>query len=101
MDEYFDRLFNLHETTTNYPPYNLVTVSNVESRLELALAGFKKKEVYVYTQDGKLFVEGQKEDKETGTDYVHRGVNLRDLSPDLGPSQMKRKLDQLYLRMGY
>ena len=77
MDEYFNRLFALHETTTNYPPYNLVTVSNVESRLELALAGFKKKEVYVYTQDGKLFVEGQKEDKETGTDYVHRGVAQR------------------------
>ena len=77
MDEYFDRLFNLHETTSNYPPYNLVTVSNVESRLELALAGFKKAEVYVYTQDGKLFVEGQKEDKETGTEYVHRGVAQR------------------------
>ena len=77
MDEYFGRLFDLHETTTNYPPYNLVTVSNVESRLELALAGFSKKEVYVYTQDGKLFVEGQKEDKETGTEYVHRGVAQR------------------------
>ena len=77
MDEYFDRLFRLHETTTNYPPYNLVTVSNVESRLELALAGFKKAEVNVYTQDGKLFVEGQKEDKETGTDYIHRGVAQR------------------------
>ena len=73
MDEYFDRLFTLHETTTNYPPYNLVTVSNVESRLELALAGFKKKQVNVYTQDGKLFVEGQREDGETGTEYVHRG----------------------------
>ena len=77
MDEYFDRLFRLHETTTNYPPYNLVTVSNVESRLELALAGFKKAEVNVYTQDGKLFVEGQKEDKETDTEYVHRGVAQR------------------------
>ena len=77
MDEYFDRLFNLHETTTNYPPYNLVTVSNVESRLELALAGFKKKQVNVYTQDGKLFVEGQREDGETGTEYVHRGVAQR------------------------
>ena len=77
MDEYFDRLFNLHETTTNYPPYNLVTVSNVESRLELALAGFKKKEVYVYTQDGKLFVEGQKEDKETETNYLHKGLAQR------------------------
>jgi molecular chaperone IbpA len=77
MDEYFDRLFKLHETTTNYPPYNLVTVSNVESRLELALAGFKKAQVNVYTQDGKLFVEGQREDGETGTDYVHRGVAQR------------------------
>ena len=77
MEDYFDRLTTLHETTSNYPPYNLVTVSNVESRLELALAGFKKAEVNVYTQDGKLFVEGQKEDKETGTEYIHRGVAQR------------------------
>jgi molecular chaperone IbpA len=77
MDEYFDRIFSLHETSTNYPPYNLVQVSNVESRLELALAGFKKKEVYVYTQDGKLFVEGQKEDKETQSNYLHKGLAQR------------------------
>jgi molecular chaperone IbpA len=77
MDEYFDRLFHLHETTSNYPPYNLVQVSNVESRLELALAGFKKKEVYVYTQDGKLFIEGQKEDKETNSNYLHKGLAQR------------------------
>ena len=77
MDEYFDRLFNLHETTSNYPPYNLVSVNNVESRLEIALAGFKKKEVNVYTQDGKLFIEGQKEDKETETNYLHKGLAQR------------------------
>ena len=77
MDEYFDRLFTLHETTTNYPPYNLIQVSNVESRLELALAGFKKDEVNVYTEYGKLFVDGRKEDKENDTTYVHRGVAQR------------------------
>ena len=77
MNEYLNRVFDLHETTSNYPPYNLVTVSNVESRLELALAGFRKAEVNVYTQDGKLFVEGQKEDKESNTAYVHRGVAQR------------------------
>ena len=77
MDEYLDRLFNLHETTSNYPPYNLVQVSNVESRLELALAGFKKEEVNVYTEYGKLFVEGQKEDRETDTRYVHKGLAQR------------------------
>ncbi len=77
MDEYFDRLFALHETTTNYPPYNLIQVSDTESRLELALAGFKKEQVNVYTQDGKLFIEGQREDGETETKYVHRGVAQR------------------------
>jgi molecular chaperone IbpA len=77
LDEYFDRIFKLHETTSNYPPYNLVQLSNVESKLEIALAGFKKQEVLVYTQDGKLFVEGQKEDKETGSEYIHKGLAQR------------------------
>jgi molecular chaperone IbpA len=78
MDEYLDRIFNVHETTSNYPPYNLIQVSNVESRLELALAGFKKEEVNVYTEYGKLFVEGQKESKESDTNYVHKGLAQRD-----------------------
>ena len=77
MDDYFERLGSLHETTSNYPPYNLVQVSNVEYRLELALAGFKKEEINVYTQDGKLFVEGRREDGESGTEYLHRGVAQR------------------------
>ena len=77
MDDYFDRFFNLHETQTNYPPYNLIHVNNVESKLEIALAGFKKKEVNVYTEYGKLFVEGQKEDKETKTEYAHKGLAQR------------------------
>ena len=77
MDETFDRLFKQHETSSNYPPYNLIQVSNVESLLELALAGFKKEEINVYTQDGKLFVEGQKEDVESNTNYLHRGMAQR------------------------
>jgi molecular chaperone IbpA len=77
MDEYFDRLFKVHETTSNYPLYNLVQLSNTESRLELALAGFKKEEIRVFTEYGKLFVEGQKEDKESDSNYIHRGVAQR------------------------
>jgi len=77
LDEYFDRLFNLHETSSNYPPYNLIQVSAVESRLELALAGFKKSEITVYTEYGKLFVEGDREDKGSSDSYIHRGVGQR------------------------
>ena len=51
--------------------------SDLESRLEIALAGFKKEEVHVYTEYGKLFVEGQKEDRETDTNYIHKGLAQR------------------------
>lgn len=78
MDQYFDKLFKLQETQSNFPPYNLVEVSSSESLLELALAGFSKKDVTVYTEDGKLFVEGKKEDDEgSGKTYVHRGLAQR------------------------
>jgi molecular chaperone IbpA len=77
MDQYFDKLFTLQETQSNYPPYNLIQVSSTESLLELALAGFKKEEVNVYTQDGKLFVDGQREDIESEKTYVHRGMAQR------------------------
>ena len=75
MDDYLDRFFNV-DYTSNYPPYNLINISNHESRLEVALAGFKKKEVKVYTEYGKLTIEGSKETKED-TDYAHRGLAQR------------------------
>jgi molecular chaperone IbpA len=75
LDDYFDRLFN--ETSTNYPPYNLVQVNNVESYLEIALAGFKKGEVNVFTEYGKLFVEGKKSESESDGTFIHKGLAQR------------------------
>ena len=76
MDDYLNRFWEM-DTTSNYPPYNLIQVNNVLSRLELALAGFKKQEVKVYTEFGKLYVEGQKEDKETDGEFLHKGLAQR------------------------
>ena len=78
MDDYFDRFMN--ETTSNYPPYNLIQVNNVESRLEVALAGFKKDELKVFTEFGKLYVEGKKEEPETNESFVHKGLAKRSFS---------------------
>ena len=75
LDNYFEQFFNL-STTSNYPPYNLIHVNNVESRLEIALAGFKKKEVNVFTEYGKLFVKGERNDK-SDQDYVYKGLAQR------------------------
>ena len=77
MDDYLDRFFNSPMQTSNYPPYNLVQLNNHESRLEIALAGFKKDEVKVYTEFGKLYVEGQKEATEIDGTFVHQGLAQR------------------------
>ncbi len=77
LDDYFNQFFDI-QTTSNYPPYNIIQVSNHESRLEIALAGFKKEEINVYTEYGKLFVKGQKQDKDENTSFVHKGVAQRD-----------------------
>ena len=75
LDTYFENIFNVGQQQS-YPPYNIVHVNNVESRLEIALAGFKKKEIKVYTEYGKLVVEGTKESKEE-EEYLHRGLASR------------------------
>ena len=74
LDSYIDQFWQT--TAQTYPPYNIVQHSNHESSLEIALAGFNKKEVKVYTEHGKLIVEGKKEEKKD-TEYVHRGMAQR------------------------
>ena len=76
LDNYFDDFFKI-QTPSNYPPYNLIQLNNHESKLEIALAGFKKDEVKVYTEFGKLHVEGIKEEKEANGEYQHRGLAQR------------------------
>ncbi len=77
MDDYLNQFWD-STTTSNYPPYNLVQLNNHESKLEIALAGFKKDEVKVYTEFGKLYVEGKKEATEVDGTFVHKGLAQRD-----------------------
>ena len=77
LDNYFDNFFNSDFPQSNYPPYNLIQLNNHESKLEIALAGFKKDELKVYTEFGKLYVEGKKEESEDLGEFVHKGVAQR------------------------
>ena len=77
MDDYFTQFFNSPTQNSNYPPYNLIHINNHESRLEVALAGFKKDELKVYTEFGKLYVQGVKEEKENDGEYLHKGLASR------------------------
>ena len=77
MDDYLDRFFNEPSQTSNYPPYNLIQLNNHESTLEIALAGFKKNELQVFTEFGKLYVQGTKEESKVDGTFVHQGLAQR------------------------
>jgi molecular chaperone IbpA len=76
MDEWFKRFDTAFETHTNYPPYNLIKESNVDFRLEIALAGYKREDIEVTTEWNKLFVEAKKVG-ETEDEYLHQGLAKR------------------------
>ena len=100
MDDYLNRFWDDVGTTSNYPPYNVIQVNNVESRLEIALAGFKKKEVKVYTEFGKLFVEGKKKNQR-----LLEKLSIKDLpnahSNEHGRSPMIVRYDPSSLKMDF
>ena len=77
MHDYLDRVFDFQESQSNYPPYNLIQLNNHESTLEIALAGFKKDELKVFTEFGKLYVQGKKEESENVGEFVHKGLAQR------------------------
>ena len=77
MDDYLNQFWESTTTSNNYPPYNLIQINNVESRLEIALAGFSKNELKVYTEFGKLYIEGKKEESEVDGEFIHKGLAQR------------------------
>ena len=59
-----------------YPPYNLVKVDEDTTRVDLALAGFDKKDVEVTVDNGSLIIKGEIGSEESG-ETLHKGIATR------------------------
>tara|TARA_B100002019_G_scaffold54947_2_gene47049 strand:- start:3071 stop:3484 length:414 start_codon:yes stop_codon:yes gene_type:complete len=76
----FDRLFQQLQAQSvinqqNYPPYNIVKVDDENFVIELAIAGFDKKEVTIELEKNVLTIQGASEDDEK--EFVHKGLASR------------------------
>ena len=82
----FDSLFNhfnLHldhsKSAVNFPPYNIVEVDNFNWKIEMALAGFGKKDIEIEYSNNLLTVESVK-DKDTKEVEENDGVVFKGIS---------------------
>jgi molecular chaperone IbpA len=83
FDHAFER-FNTqleHTQGSNFPPYNIKKLDNFNWTIEMALAGFNKKDIEVEYADNQLtiksiFEKDEKVEEDTST-TVHRGISKR------------------------
>ena len=79
---HFERMFDgdycFNTPSVNYPPYNIVKVSPQTYSLEIALAGYSKKDISVDYAEGLLNIKSVKEEKsEDRNDVIHKGIAKR------------------------
>jgi len=86
FDRQFDRLFDYvthqAESTGGYPPYNIQKTEDYKFEIEMALAGFSKKDIEIEVAEGVLTVKSMK-DKDTGsTDEftLYKGISQRNFT---------------------
>lgn len=61
--------------TSSYPPYNIKNLPNDKAQIELAIAGFTKKDVKITYKENIITVEGNR--GEDDGDYAHKGIAAR------------------------
>lgn len=76
FNSYYDDVLS-YATQSSYPPYNVVEVDKNSYRLEMALSGYSKDSLRVYTEEGRLTVEADKQQESTSDRYLHRGLSHR------------------------
>lgn len=81
FDSIFDELFkiNSQQSTSNYPPYNIVQINENEYMISVAVAGFGPDNLTVTKDKNFLIIEG-KHASETSTNdvnYLHKGIGER------------------------
>ena len=80
--DHFGRMFddNLFDVTVpNYPPYNIVKVKDNEYNIEVALAGYNKKDIDVLYEDNMLTIKtaDKKEDEKQEGENLYKGIAKR------------------------
>jgi len=86
MFNHFDHMVDHlpHMTANNYPPYNIVKTGSLSYDIEVALAGYGKKDVSVNFEDNILKIESvkSKEEKEVEDNdgVLHKGIAKRSFS---------------------
>lgn len=78
--EEFDNILSHGAKAQTYPPYNIIKEDDENYTIEIAVSGFKRDEIEITSESGKLHVNGAIKTARTSEKYLHRGIGTRDFS---------------------
>ena len=77
----FDRILTYNTSSiSHYPPYNIRKVNDTDYVIELAVAGFGKKDIKVKSQENTLTISSAKDEEnvlDKDESVLHRGISKR------------------------
>ncbi len=79
VDRLFDRITSQLDaaSNTNYPPYDIVKISDDRYEIRVAAAGFRQGEIDVEFHEGRLTIRGEQNEVREEVDYLHHGISNR------------------------
>lgn len=88
FDRFFDEVEKLltvdsRAVSTTFPPHNIIKLDDTHYLVELAVAGFAKDEIDISVEDGTLVIKGEKKEKDSKVQYLHRGIGTRSFTKTL------------------
>ena len=111
FDDLFDRLFDVEvNTSSGYPPYNIIKLNEFNYNIEIAVAGFNKDHIEIELSDGVLSVRSKMKDikNNESQNIIHQGISQRSFvrkftlsdeirvkSADLNDGMLRIKLEKV------
>ena len=78
FDHIFDALQDIHvHANDGYPPHNVVKDGDAKYQIEMAVAGFNKKDINIEVKEHILTIKGNREKRRESDAYVHKGISNR------------------------
>jgi len=71
-----DRLTTIQMDAPSYPPYNIRKIDDFKYSIEVALAGFDKKNIDISYADNTLTIKSKKQDQDD-KEIMHKGISQR------------------------
>ena len=75
--EHFNDMFESSGLYSNFPPYDIIKHSDSRYDIQIALAGYSKKDISIEVKENILSIKSVKQNEDNKVEVLHKGISKR------------------------